>query len=374
MENPHKTDKSRAASNEDDETLGETDAGRLYPSLLSWNITRQCNLDCSHCYRDARENRDPDELTTEEGLRLIEEIGRVGFRVLILSGGEPLMRPDLYDLISAAQARGIRPVLGTNGTLITEEAARRLHTAGLARAGISLDSIDSDYHNRLRGSPTAWQEAVAGMRACREIGLPFQVNTTVTQQNEDQLLQITDLARDLGAAGHHVFFLVPTGRGRQLVEDMVEAKRCEQLLEALLKRQQEGDLEIKPTCAPQFIRVAERLGVPIRFHTGCLAGRTYCVVIPNGEVQPCPYLPMRVGNVRERPFSEIWERAELFRSLREESLEGACGRCRWGKRCFGCRARAYWATGGNYLAEDPWCELRAGSRNKNRGEAVGDSG
>jgi len=332
--------------------------GHLKPSLVSWNITRQCNLTCSHCYRDARERPDPDELTTDEGLRLIGELARVGFRVLILSGGEPLLRDDVFEFVRAASSLGMRPGLGTNGTLITEGVARRLQEAGLARAGISLDSADPEYHNLLRGSPTAWQEAMAGMQACRAVGLPFQINTTVTRQNQDQLLRITDLAGALGAVGHHVFFLVPTGRGKELVQDMVEAERCERLLEALLERQAGTDLEIKPTCAPQFVRIAERLGLATRFHTGCLAGRTYCVITPTGEVQPCPYLPVRAGNVHDQAFTEIWENAEPFRRLREEPLTGACGRCRWGQTCFGCRARAYWGSGGDYLAEDPWCTLR----------------
>ncbi len=335
-----------------------SDASRR-PSLVSWNITRQCNLTCAHCYRDAREEADPQELNTEEGLRLIEEIARVGFRVLVLSGGEPLMRADLLQLVEKARALGLRPVLGTNGTLMTPEAARDLRAAGLARAGISLDSTDSEYHNELRGSPTAWERAIAGMKACLEVGLPFQVNTTVTRQNEAQLLHITDFARDLGALGHHVFFLVPTGRGLDIAEQVVEARRCEQLLEALMNKQRETDIEIKPTCAPQFVRIAERLGVETRFRSGCLAGRTYCVITPTGEVQPCPYLPLRVGHVREQSFVDIWENASVLRDLRDEPLQGACGRCRWGQRCFGCRARAYWATQGNYLAEDPCCTLRS---------------
>jgi putative heme d1 biosynthesis radical SAM protein NirJ2 len=326
---------------------------------VSWNITRQCNLTCAHCYRDAWERPDPEELNTEEGLRLIEEIATAGFRVLILSGGEPLMRADLYQLVEKAREVGLRPVLGTNGTLMTPEVARRLRDAGLARAGISLDSAEAEYHNELRRSPTAWERAVAGMKACVEAGLPFQVNTTVTQQNEGQLLRITDLARELGAVGHHVFFLVPTGRGRDIAKQMVEARRCEQLLEALLTKQRDVEIEIKPTCAPQFVRIAERLGVDTRFQMGCLAGRTYCVIIPNGEVQPCPYLPLSVGRVREQSFGKIWEKASVLRDLREQPLEGACARCRWGKSCFGCRARAYWATEGNYLAEDPWCTLRS---------------
>jgi radical SAM protein with 4Fe4S-binding SPASM domain len=298
---------------------------------------------------------------------LIREIAATGFRVLILSGGEPLMREDLFTFIEAARVAGIRPVLGTNGTLITADIARRLREAGLARAGISLDSADADYHNDLRQSPTAWQRAVAGMEACREVGLPFQVNTTVTRQNEDQLLRITDLASGFGAVGHHVFFLVPTGRGRDIAEQMLEARRCERLLSALLRKQQEAELEIKPTCAPQFVRIAEHLGIPTRFHTGCLAGRSYCVITPSGEVQPCPYLPLGVGSVHEGPFGDIWETAEVFQRLRRGGLEGACGQCTWQQRCFGCRARAYAATGGNFLAEDPWCTRAGASRAEGSG-------
>jgi AdoMet-dependent heme synthase len=337
---------------------GGDDPSALRPSLVSWNITRQCNLTCGHCYRDAREQPDPQELTTEEGIALIRDIAAVGFRVLILSGGEPLLRADLYELIAAAKEAGLRPVLGSNGTLITPEAARKLKEAGLARAGISLDSVEADYHNQLRGSPTAWQEAVAGMRACREAGLPFQINTTVTLQNDDQILRITDLAIELGAAGHHVFFLVPTGRGKEIAEDMLGAARYEELLQSLMRKQSEIEIEIKPTCAPQFVRIADTQGVKTRFSGGCLAGRTYCVVIPNGEVHPCPYLPQPAGNVHDQSFAQIWAESPALLALREGQLEGQCGHCRWGARCFGCRARAYWATG-NLLAEDPWCALVA---------------
>ncbi len=343
------------------------------PSLVSWNVTRQCNLTCAHCYRDARERPDAGELSTAEGLQLIEEIARVGFRVLVLSGGEPLMRADLYHFIAAAHELGLRPVLGSNGTLITIEAAARMKNAGLARAGISLDSVDADYHNRLRGSPTAWQDAVAGMRACAEVGLPFQVNTTITQQNEHEMLEITDLAIELGAAGHHVFFLVPTGRGKEIADDMVQAARYEERLEALMRKQQEIEIEIKPTCAPQFVRIADTLNIKTRFKTGCLAGRTYCVITPTGEVHPCPYLPVSAGNVHERPFSHIWEESEILQQLRRGLLEGMCGSCRWSKRCFGCRARAYWATGGNMLAEDPWCALVVRRQHGQRAEGCDET-
>ncbi len=329
----------------------------LRPSLVSWNITRQCNLNCAHCYRDAAARPDPEELTTEQGVQLISDIAEVGFRIFILSGGEPLLRPDFFTLLAHAKAVGLRPVLGSNGTLITPDIAARMKDTGLARAGISLDSADPEYHNELRRSPTAWQDAVAGMKACQAAGLPFQVNTTVTQQNEDQVLAITDLAIALGAVGHHVFFLVPTGRGKDLADDMLQAARYEQLLEALLRKQQEIEIEIKPTCAPQFVRIAEQLNLKTRFPMGCLAGRTYCVITPNGEVHPCPYLPIPAGNLHRQRFTQIWTHSEVLLRFREGHLEGLCGRCRWAQRCFGCRARAYWATDGELMAEDPWCSL-----------------
>jgi len=337
-----------------------TGDGALRPSLVSWNITRRCNLTCAHCYRDARATAHPWELDIYRGMDLISDIARVGFRVLILSGGEPLLHPGLYRFVEHARAQGLRPVLGTNGTLITAEVAARLKESGLARAGISLDSADRDYHNQLRGSPTAWQRAIAGMEACREQGLPFQINTTVTRQNEEQVLEITALARKLGAAAHHVFFLVPTGRGRDIAGDVLQAQRCDRLLERLLLTQQETGIEIKPTCAPQFVRIAAELGLESRFDSGCLAGRTYCVITPCGEVQPCPYLPVAAGNVHRQPFSQIWEQAEVLRRLRTEPLGGACGDCAWGQRCFGCRARAYHASG-DYMGEDPWCLRRKGA-------------
>jgi putative heme d1 biosynthesis radical SAM protein NirJ2 len=324
------------------------------PSIISWNITCQCNLTCKHCYRDAGE-RDPDELTTAEGLALIDEIAKAGFRALVLSGGEPLLRADLCDLIRRARDRGLRPVLGSNGMLMSEEAAARLKEAGCARVGISLDSADPEFHNRLRGDPHAWEGAVGGMRACAAAGLEFQVHTTVTEHNQSQVLGITDFAISIGAVAHHIFFLVPAGRAVDMEEDSLRAAEYERLLRQIMRKQGEVAIELKPTCAPQFMRIAAQMGIPMRYERGCLAGTSYCVVIPNGDVHPCPYLPLRVGNVRERPFSEIWADNEVFRHLRSDALGGKCGACRYRRICVGCRARAYYYSGGDYLAEEPWC-------------------
>ncbi len=331
------------------------------PLLVSWNITRECNLRCRHCYRDAG-TRSGDELTTAEGFRLIDEIVRAGFPILVLSGGEPLMRPDLFELITRARAGGLRVVLGSNGTLIDNRMAHRLLQAGVARVGISLDSVHPENHDRFRRRAGAFEQARAGMEACKAAGLPFQVHTTVRESNADEVTAITDLAVESGSAGHHIFFLVPTGRGLNLADEQLKAVAFEKLLHQIVRKQQETPIELKPTCAPTFMRIARQQGIDMRFSRGCLTGRSYCVVLPDGDVHPCPYLPLRVGNVRETPFDHIWTDSAVFCRFREEVPEGRCGCCEYESICGGCRARAYWQTGGNYMAEDHWCLYRPHKR------------
>lgn len=321
--------------------------------LLSWNTTNQCNLYCDHCYRDAGAKAE-DELSTAEAKNLIDEAVKAGFRIMIFSGGEPLLRPDLLELIAYAAARGLRAVLGSNGTLLTPDLARELKKAGALAIGISLDSCDPARHDRLRQKDGAWQEALAGMAACREAGLSFQVHTTVFDWNQDELEKLTDLAVDLGARAHHFFFLVPTGRAASIEAESLRAEAYERTLKRILQKQQQVNIELKPTCAPQFMRIAREMGIPVRYSRGCLAGIAYCIVSPRGDVQPCAYLNLPVGNVRETPFSRLWQESEVFRTLRTESYGGSCGRCGYKKICGGCRARA-WYYYGDYMAEEPWC-------------------
>ncbi|MGI9862582.1 putative heme d1 biosynthesis radical SAM protein NirJ2 [Moorella naiadis] len=321
--------------------------------LLSWNTTNQCNLYCDHCYRDAGA-RAVDELTTAEAGNLIDEAARSGFRIMIFSGGEPLLRPDLLDLIARAAARGLRPVLGSNGTLLTPTLARELKAAGARAVGISLDSCDPGCHDQLRRQEGAWQQAVAGMAACREAGLPFQLHTTVFDWNQDELEQLTDLAVELGAMAHHFFFLVPTGRAASIEAESLRAAEYEATLRRILLKQQQVAIELKPTCAPQFMRIAREMGIPVRYNRGCLAGIAYCIISPRGDVQPCAYLNLPVGNVREVPFSRLWQESPIFQRLRTENYSGACGRCGYKKICGGCRARA-WYYHGDYMAAEPWC-------------------
>lgn len=320
--------------------------------LVSWNTTSLCNLRCPHCYREAGE-RDPQELSYQEGLQLIEEVKKAGFKIMVFSGGEPLMRSDIFDLIGYARKAGLRPVLGTNGTLLSPENVRRLKEAGVAAAGISLDSCHPDRHDRFRGVSGAWQAAREGMENCRQGGLPFQVHTTVFPWNYQEIEDLTRLAAEAGARGHHVFFFVPTGRGRQY-QEVITAEQSEDLLLRLLRNQAACNLEIKPTCAPQFMRVARQHRLSTRYTRGCLAGISYCIIGPRGEVYPCPYLDLEVDNVRKKPFDEIWAGNEVFLQLRSQKYDGFCGVCKYRTICGGCRARAF-EKSGQLTGEDPQC-------------------
>ena len=322
--------------------------------IVSWNTTNACNMHCAHCYRDAG-CRAEDELSTAEAEKMLTEIARAGFKIMIFSGGEPLLRPDILELVAYAAGLGLRPVFGTNGTLITPEFAVKLKAAGTMGMGISLDSLDAAKHDRFRDFAGAWEGAVRGMRNCRAAGLPFQIHTTVMDWNAPELEAMTDFAVAEGAVAHHFFFLVPTGRAATIEAESLRAEAYEEVLTRIMKKQQTVDIELKPTCAPQFMRIAAQLGVKTRFRRGCLAGTAYCIVSPRGKVQPCAYLNMEVGDVRRQPFDEIWRTSEVLGRLRTLDYKGGCGSCTFKRACGGCRARAAYYHEGDYMAEEPWC-------------------
>ncbi len=323
--------------------------------LISWNTTRACNLRCRHCYRDAGV-KDKDELSTEEGKRLLQDIKESGFKIVVLSGGEPLMRADIYEIIQYASQIGLRPVLGSNGTLITEEVAARLKDAGIARVGISLDSIIPEVHDGFRGVKGAFEKVISAIAAMKRVGLEFQVHTTVTKYNYEQIDALIDYVVSLGASAYHIFFLVPSGRGENETESLISQEQYYCLIDHILKRQKELDFEIKPVCAPQFVPISFKKGMNLRFQRGCLAGISYCCVLPNGDVHPCPYLPIKLGNVRIQRFSVIWKENEILSRLRSLNYRGRCGECKDKDICGGCRARAYFSSG-DYMGEDEYCSL-----------------
>ncbi|MDP1512303.1 radical SAM protein [Paenibacillus sp. CMAA1739] len=329
--------------------------------LVSWNVTKKCNLYCEHCYRDSGPTSSvEDQLTTEEGIRLIDQIKQAGFKLLIFSGGEPLIREDLCELIAYASSIGLRPALGSNGTLLTAAKAAELKKAGLGGIAISIDSATPEYHNRFRNAPEGWQQALEGIRYAQKAGLRVQINMTLTEGNMDDFGQVAQLAEELHVSSLHPFFLVPTGRAVHIEEDGLKRERYYSVLRSVLSKQKSTSLEIKPTCAPQFMPLAKSMGLEMRYTRGCLAGISYCSVLPSGEVHICPYLPVKVGNVREQPFDEIWRDNPVFRDLRDfKKYEGECGSCPDVGICGGCRARSYYYSGGNFMAEEPWCYKRS---------------
>ena len=221
--------------------------------------------------------------------------------------------------------------------------------------GISLDSMDKAKHDSFRKFPGGWDGAVQGMENCRAAGLPFQIHTTVMDWNNHELEAITDFAVEKGAVAHHFFFLVPTGRAKSIEAESLRAEQYEETLTRIMKKQSQVPIELKPTCAPQFMRIAAQMGIKTRFRRGCLAGTAYCIISPRGKVQPCAYLNMELGDVRKTPFDEIWKNNEVLNTLRSLEYKGGCGVCEFKGACGGCRARAAYYHEGDYMAEEPWC-------------------
>jgi radical SAM protein with 4Fe4S-binding SPASM domain len=344
---------------------------KYIPLVLSWNVTLKCNLKCSHCYINAKEKSLPDELSTDAAKMLIHQITEVSRPLLILSGGEPLLREDIFEIIRYGADRGLRMGMGSNGMLIDDEVTRRLEDARMGTVAISLDSSIPERHDEFRGVKGCWEHAINAIKSLKNSRIQVQVNCTVTPQNYDEVDDIMSLAEDLGVENFHLFFLVPTGRGTD-IED-ITPRMYEDMITSTLAKTTKYKLNIKPSCAPQFMRVAKQKGVDMsRWVRGCMAGLYYCRIYPSGEVTPCPYMPLNLGNVRERSFRDIWFNSEVFKALRDfDRLKGKCGVCEYRDVCGGCRARAYGVSTdlmdfcgalheptesrGDYLAEDPWC-------------------
>jgi len=322
--------------------------------IVSWLTTNECNLKCRHCYQDAG-SRKTKELTTAEAEKMIGEIAKAGFRIMIFSGGEPLMRPDIYHLVSHAVKAGLRPVFGTNGTLLTEETARKLKDCGAAAMGISVDSLNEEKHNDFRGCSDAFRLTMEGIENCKKVGLPFQIHTTVLDWNQAEVSDIIDFSVNVGAVANYIFFLIPVGRGKFLEDTSLQVREYEALLKTIMEKQKNVPIDIKPTCAPQFVRVAKELEVQSRFKKGCLAGLSYCVITPEGLVRPCAYMMEIAGDVRKDSFDKIWSESSVFKRLRSREYKGTCSTCDYKEDCGGCRARAGYYHDGDYMAEDSYC-------------------
>ena len=361
------------------------------PRLIFWETTAGCNLRCIHCRRiTVADQLTPQDLTTQEAFEMIDEIAAVGKPVFVLSGGEPLFRPDIFEIARYATDAGLPVALATNGTLIDDAVAQRVYDSGVKRVSISFDGSDAATHDMFRGLPGSFEAAIRGFKALRNVGLPVQINTTVANHNKTQLESMLALAKELGAVALHLFLLVPVGCGVEIAEEqMVSAAEYEQVLNWLYDTEQnEPDLQLKATCAPHYFRVMrtrraeeKRQGVvrdlpashdrQLNGHPhgqmhaatkGCLAGTGVAFVSHRGEVFPCGYLPVEAGNVRAQTFGDVWFDSPLFAEMRDpDLLDGKCGICQFKSLCSGCRARAYGVTG-DYMAEEPFCAYEPTTR------------
>lgn len=331
------------------------------PNLISWNLTRRCNLACDHCYLDAvqRKSDAGDELGLAEAARVIDEIAELApGAMLVLTGGEPLLRRDLGDIVEHAAGMGLMPVVGSNGILLDAAKARQLRERGAAGVGISLDAPVAGFHDRLRGQAGAWQGALAGMRAARAEGLGVLMQVTLFEENRHDLAAFADIAAEVGAMALNFFFLVCTGRGVTQT-DLSPVAYDAALREILALQAARPELMIRARCAPYARRMlglhaGETAPGYAEWSSACLAGRSYLRIGPKGEVTPCPYIPDAAGSLRWQPLREIWETGRDFVRLRGEFPGGKCGGCDYRVSCGGCRARAL-ATTGDLMAEDGKC-------------------
>ncbi len=332
--------------------------------VVAWETTRRCPLRCRHCRGSARDENHAGELDQDEGRKVIAAVADLGCRLLIFTGGEPLTRPDLFPLLEYAREKGLRTALAACGPALDVAATKRLRQAGVARISVSLDGHDAREHDSFRGVDGAFAASLEGLANARRAGLPFQINTTVTRRNLEFLPQILENAIRLGAEAWDVFFLVPVGRGELLAGEALNAEENEIALEWLAQVRERSPIAVQATCAPQLARVlAESPAWSGQSARGCMAGRGFLFISHRGILQPCGFLDVPCGDLRQADFklSELLSASPTLAALRRpEQLRGSCGACRYQRACGGCRARAK-AAGGDILGPEPTCRGKRGA-------------
>jgi len=363
------------------------------PRLIAFEVTRRCRFNCKHCRANAGVSGNEKELTTEQCKRILAAVAEFyerlsaedtehaekelklssatsansavkGFDkcVIILTGGEPMERSDIYELIRYGRDLGMRMVMATCGYPINDESIAGLKEAGILALSISLDGASAQTHDAFRQSVGAFDSAVKAAEAAGRAGMRFQINTTITKSNVTEVLRIAELAEKFGAYCFDAFILVPTGRAEGIAEEILEPGEYEKLLHNLLRIKLESDIEVRVTCGPEFARVCRQAKVKklIGSVSGCMGGRGFGFISYRGDVQTCGFLDISAGNLIENgfDFGRIWLGSEFLKEIRDLSAyKGNCGICEYVGVCGGCRARAY-AMSGDYLAADPICNYK----------------
>jgi AdoMet-dependent heme synthase len=340
------------------------------PKWIAWEITRRCNLRCVHCRSSSElEVTSHPDFPTEEAFRIIDDILSYAKPVIVLSGGEPLLRQDVFTIAKYGTDKGLRMCLATNGTLVSESVCEQIKDAGIKIVSLSLDGSDETVHDDFRNQKGAFAGTINAARLFKKHGIEFIINSSFTKRNQEEIPKIYTLAKELGATAWYLFMIVPTGRGEDIMNELISKEEYEQILQWHYEMEKdEKTLLVRPTCAPQYYRIVLQKSKEegskferrtLKFSTGgskgCIAGQLIALIDVDGNVLPCSYFPKPAGNIRTKSFKEIWEKSELFKELRDfKKYKGKCGSCEYVTVCGGCRARAY-AVHGDYLAEEPFC-------------------
>jgi len=334
------------------------------PRLIAFEVTRRCKFNCRHCRADAVRGSRAEELTTEQCKKILTSLAEFCKPVIILTGGEPTERDDIYELAAHGRGLGLRVVMATCGYAINDESIGKLKEAGILALSISLDGASARTHDAFRQTEGAFDAAVGAAKAARKAGMRFQINTTITKSNLAEFQMIAKLAEELGAYCFNPFILVPTGRGQEIAGQILEPAEYEKLLNDLLKMKLESPVEVRVTCGPQFARVCAEahLEGPKAKVSGCMGGRGFGFISYRGDVQTCGFLDISAGNMVENgyDFARIWLGSDFLKRIRNVSgYKGSCGICKYVEICGGCRARAF-AVSGDYLETDPICRYQVG--------------
>ncbi len=343
---------------------------KFEPKWIAWEITRRCNLKCIHC-RSASGltvTRHPD-FPTKEAFRIIDDIADFVKPVIVLSGGEPLLRKDVFDIARYGAEKGLRMCLATNGTLVTDGVCEKIAESGIKIVSLSLDGASEDVHDDFRKQKGSFSGTINAAKLFKKYGIEFIVNSSFTKRNQEDIPKVYKLAKELGATAWYMFMIVPTGRGEEIMNELISKEDYENILEWHYNMEKdEKDMLVRPTCAPHYYRIVLQKSKKedrkferrtLKFSTGgakgCIAGQLIALIDVDGNVLPCSYFPKSAGNLKEKSFKEIWENSELFKELRDfKKYKGKCGSCEYINVCGGCRARAY-SVYGDYLDEEPFC-------------------
>ena len=343
------------------------------PKWIAWEITRRCNLKCVHC-RSASEmvvHQHPD-FPIEEAYRILDDIAGYAKPVVVLSGGEPLMRADVFDIALYGTEKGLRICMATNGSLVTDSICEKINSSGIKIVSMSLDGSTAAVHDDFRNEKGAYDAVMHAAGLFKKHGIDFIINSSFTRRNEEYIPDVYHLAKNMGAMAWYLFMIVPTGRGEQIMNELISKEKYEDILDWHYSMEKnEPDMLVRPTCAPHYYRLVLQKAKEeditferrtLKFSTGgskgCLAGQLICLIDVDGNVLPCSYFPKPAGNIRTQSFRDIWENSGLFKELRDFSgYRGKCGKCEYLNVCGGCRARSY-AVNGDYLAEEPFCNYQ----------------